>query len=130
MLVYELGLGLERRPTDRLASLWWDRAFLASAAFVAGSVLVLALLRRRALEGTEIALYWLGTSVALTPAVSVLFRAAGWRFGVAAAVGLAAAAAVVLVALRGRALSLPELAIYGLGLAIGIVYAAHITYWY
>jgi hypothetical protein len=139
MLVYEWGLG--PRPSDRLVSLWWDRAFLASGAFVAGSALVLALVRRRTLEGTEIALYWLGTAVALTPAVSVLFKNAGWSFtgrpatasetsGIVAAVGLAAASALVLALVRGRALSTAELAIYGVGRAVGIVFVMNVTYWY
>ncbi len=104
-------------------------AFGICAAFVTGSALLFAFIRRRVLGGTEIAIYWAGSAIAISVALFWLFYAKDWRFidtgprgtegnSVLAAAGFTVISGVLLALLRGRAVSEAELLIYWLGSAV------------
>jgi hypothetical protein len=136
--IYAIGSG-PRTPLH-LANIALARGAGTGAGIVAGSALVLAFLRRRALGGTEIAIYWLGSALAISVALLWLFEATGWKFvergpdssatsGILAGAALTAGSALLLALWRGRALGASELLIYLIGSAVAIGFVAGIL-WY
>jgi len=123
MLVYAgAKYSLGKRAPAHLVQLWWARGQWAGTGVVVGSALVLAFVRRQVLGGTEVAIYWLGSALAVAWAMLVLFSVMGWRLpgiggtdvsAMVAWAALAAGSAILLALARRRALSRVELAIYG-----------------
>jgi hypothetical protein len=94
------------------------------------SVLAAVYLRRAVLEGTEIALYWFGGSIAVASGLAAFLagigvsssqdRSAFVGFGIAAAAALTVA--VVLILRRRASLTVAEIIIYAFGGAIAVGY--------
>jgi len=135
-IVYLWGLSFRPRGYEALA--WFTWACWAAAATTVGTAALLAVVRRRVLGGTEVAIYWLGSVAALAWAVFWLLNLLYWRegpvdpnaerYGVHAGAALIVASAVALALLRLRSLGDVELATYAIGSAVAIGLSAGMFY--